>query len=303
MRQSALLQHARIDKRERFLSWIWLEDVKMVLEGLIKPITAEKRPFELFFLGIIFSSVAIVLSLFIFSPHSSLVSISLTTIVCIPVVYGVIKMEEAKTIEIQKESILVKEHGKALLFFMFLLLGFTISFALWYVFLPESQLSELFSVQAATISSTKDGIAGGVTGNVVSASKEVAELFFHNFKVMLFCLLFAFFYGFGAIYILTWNASVIGAAIGDAIRSNIGTGYFSVISAGLMRYLTHGIPEIAAYFTAGLAGGIISIAVINHDFKSDRFRHIFVDSFDLIAVSIGLLIVAAMLEVFVSPLI
>jgi uncharacterized membrane protein SpoIIM required for sporulation len=271
----------------------------MVLEGLIKPITAEKRPFELFFLGIIFSSVAIVLSIFIFSPHSSLVSISLTTIVCIPVVYGVIKMEEAKTIEIQKELLLVKEHGRALLFFMFLFLGFTMSFALWYVFLPESYLSEVFSVQTATIS----GSVSGVTGNVVSASEQVAGLFFHNFKVMLFCLLFAFFYGFGAIYILTWNASVIGAAIGDAIRSNLGLGYFSVISAGILKYLTHGIPEIAGYFTAGLAGGIISIAVINHDFKSDRFRHILVDSLDLIGLSLLLLVAAAVLEVFVSPFI
>jgi uncharacterized membrane protein SpoIIM required for sporulation len=271
----------------------------MVLEGLIKPLTAEKRPFELFFLGIIFSSVAIVLSLFIFSPHSSLVSISLTSLVCVPVVYGVIKMEEAKTIKIEKELVLVKEHGRALMFFMFLFLGFTVSFALWYVFLPESYLSELFSVQAATIS----GASGGVAGNAVSVSKEVAGLFIHNFRVLLFCLLFAFFYGFGAIYILSWNASVIGAAIGDAIRSNISQGYFSAISVGLLRYLTHGLPEIAAYFTAGLAGGIISIAVINHDFKSARFNHILMDSVDMVALSLVLLVAAAFIEVFVSPLI
>jgi uncharacterized membrane protein SpoIIM required for sporulation len=269
----------------------------MVLEGLIQPFAAEKRPFELFFLGIIFSSVAIMLSLFIFSPHSSIVSISLTAIVCVPVIYGVIKLEEKKSLEIKKELVLVKEHGKALLFFMFLFLGFVMSFTLWYLFLPEAYVSEVFSVQTATIA----GAQGSVTGAAVSTTKAVSSLLVHNTKVLLFCLLFAFFYGFGAIYILTWNASVIGAAIGDAIRASLGGGFFSVISAGLFRYLLHGIPEIVAYFTAGLAGGIISIAVINHDFKSPGFKNVLRDSMDLILVSLLLLVVAALIEVFISP--
>jgi len=271
----------------------------MVIEGLIKPFTAEKKPFELFFLGILFSSVAIVLSIFIFSPYSSIVSIALTAMVCVPIIYGVIKMEERKSMEIKQEKLLVKEHGRALLFFLFLFMGFVISFALWYTFLPESYVSEVFSVQAETIS----GVWGGVTGDVISPGKAMVELISHNTRVMVFCLLFAFFYGFGAVFILTWNASVIGVAIGDVIRSNLGTGFISTISVGLFRYLVHGIPEIAAYFTAGLAGGIISIAVINHDFRSPKFKNVLKDSIDLIVVSFVLLIVAAVLEVYVSPLV
>ena len=72
---------------------------------------------------------------------------------------------------------------------------------------------------------------------------------------MIFALLFSFIYGSGAIFILTWNASVISVAIGSAIREmiasaalgagavNIGT-YFSAASIGVSRYLLHGIPEI-----------------------------------------------------------
>ncbi len=271
----------------------------MVLEGLIKPFNAEKKPFEMFFLGILFSSIAIVLSIFIFSPYASIVSISLTAIVCVPVIYGVIKMEERKDLEIKKEWLLVKAHGKALMFFMFLFLGFVISFAMWYVFLPEAQVEEVFSVQTETIS----GVMNSVTGHAVAPGKAVAELIGHNTKVLFFCLLFAFFYGFGAIFILTWNASVIGVAIGDTIRSSLGVGFISNVSVSLMRYLVHGIPEIAAYFTAGLAGGIISIAVINHDIKSTNFKRIIQDSTGLIAISLGLIVTAAILEVFISPLI
>ena len=271
----------------------------MVLEGLIKPFKAEKKPFELFFIGIIFSSIAIILSISVFSPYSSIVSIALTAIVCVPLIYGIIKMEERKSMEIKREFVLVKEHGRALLFFLFLFLGFVVSFALWYVFLPDAHLSEVFSVQSETIS----GVWSDVTGAAASPTKAVTGLLVHNTKVLFFCLLFAFFYGFGAIFILTWNASVIGAAIGDTVRSSVGVGFFSSISAGLLKYLIHGIPEIVAYFTAGLAGGIISIAVINHDFKSPMFKHVLKDSIDLIVISLLLLVAAAVLEVFVSPLV
>lgn len=270
----------------------------MVLEGLVKPFKAEKRPVEMFFIGVLFSSIAIVLSIFVFSPYSSIVAIALTAIVCIPLIYGIIRMEERKSLEIRREAALVKEHGRALLFFMFLFLGFVVSFALWYTFLPQAYVEEVFVVQTDTIS----GVFNSFTGAAVSPVKVASTLLGHNLKVMVFCLIFAFFYGFGAIFILTWNASVIGAAVGDIVRSNISSGFISNISSGLLKYLVHGIPEMIAYFTAGLAGGIISIAVINHDLRGSRFRKIIRDSADLIIVSVILLVAAALLEVFVSPL-
>ncbi len=45
----------------------------MVFEALINPMKAERRPWELFFIGIFYSSLAIVLSLWIFNDHASLV--------------------------------------------------------------------------------------------------------------------------------------------------------------------------------------------------------------------------------------
>jgi len=155
---------------------------------------------------------------------------------------------------------------------------------------------EVFDVQVNTISGASSDITGKVTG-----SGTVFQLFGHNFRVMIFCLMFAFVYGFGSIFLLTWNASVVGVAIGEATRSAVGGSFVTAITAGLARYLIHGIPEIIAYFTAGLAGGIISIAVINHDFKSKKFKNVVTDSFDLVLLSVGLLVVAAVLEAYVSP--
>jgi len=272
----------------------------MVLESIINPLKAEKRPWEMFFIGFVYSSLAVFLSLWIFKQHSSLVMVFLTVMACLPLVYNTIKLEEGKDIVIEKEAVLLKEHSKALSFLMFLFLGITISLTLWYIVLPTDTTQLLFSVQTKTIAE----INTQITGNAVQHFQLFTKIFFNNIKVMIFCLLFSFIYGVGAIFILTWNASVISAAIGNYLRSNISTvsSYFVIAPLALLRYLIHGIPEILAYFTAGLAGGIISIAVIRHDFGSKKFEHIVLDSTDLIILAILVLVFAAAVEVYITPI-
>lgn len=169
---------------------------------------------------------------------------------------------------------------------------------------------DLFGQQIKTI----NGMGHDVTGYSTSSLKTFTNIFFNNIKVLIFCILFSFLYGVGAIFILTWNASVIGVAIGNYIRLNLaeiaqkigwqkGMEYFSVISYGLLKYVIHGIPEILAYFVAALAGGIISVGVIRHDFKGRKFEHIILDAADLLILSIVILFIAAILEVWVTPLI
>ena len=65
--------------------------------------------------------------------------------------------------------------------------------------------------------------------------------------------------------------------------------------------MTHGFFEILAYFIGGLAGGIISVAVINHNVDSDKFVHILKDSIDLFLLAIIMLVFAALIEVFITP--
>lgn len=257
----------------------------------------------MFPIGILFSSVAILLSLWIFEKHTSLVMVFLTVLAVVPLMYHTIKWEEKKDLAMKDERWLLKEHSRAIFFLVMLFFGMTASFAAWYVFLPQRLVDTVFSVQMQTILS----INNGVTGNALFSQPEqftfFSKIFFNNIRVLVFCVLFSFIYGLGAIFILTWNASVIGAAMGNFIRINLASSsnYFQVASLGVLRYALHGIPEIAAYFTAGLAGGIISVAVIQHDFGSEKFNKILIDSSDLIIIAIGLLLVAAIIEVFITP--
>lgn len=275
----------------------------MVIESLVNPFKAERNPWEMFFVGAFYSSVGVLLSLWVFKPYASLVAVFLTVIACVPIMYGAIKLEEKKDLEIEDEKILIREHGRALSFFVFLFLGITISFTLWYVFLPADLTQYLFSIQTKTISDINTQITGQGINQITLFSK----IFLNNIKVLIFCLIFAFIYGFGSIFILTWNASVIGTAIGNFIRTNISntasfTHYFQISSLGILRYMVHGIPEILAYFIGGLSAGIISIAITRHDFRSKKFQHILLDSTDLLLLSLVVLLVAALIEVFITPI-
>jgi len=272
----------------------------MVIESLINPFKAERNPWELFFIGVLYSSVAVILSLWVFKPHASLVAVFLTVTACVPLMYGTMKLEEKKDLDIKEEKILTKEHGKALSFFIFLFLGITISFTLWYIFLPADLSQSLFSIQTKTISD----INTQVTGQGINQVTLFSKIFLNNIRVLIFCLIFAFIYGFGAIFILTWNASVIGTAIGNFVRNNVSSTsqYFQITSLGIMRYMVHGIPEILAYFIGGLAAGIISIAVIRHDFKSEKFQHVLLDSADLLLLAVAILFIAALIETYITPI-
>ena len=280
----------------------------MVVEALLYPIKAEKKPWEMFFLGFLYASIGIFVSLWVFKEQSSLIMVFMITMAALPLFYNTIKLEEGKDMIINKESAILREHNKAISFFMYMFIGITVACTFWYVFLPASTISTLFDKQVGTIQS----INNQVSGNSIAGLNTFWKIFFNNFRVLAFSVLFSFIYGAGALFILSWNATVIGAAIGNFIRTNLSAyassiglftegNYFHVVSLGLLKYSVHGIPEIAAYFYGGLAGGILSAALIRKHFRTEKFSKIMVDFSELILVAVGFLIAAGFLEVYVTP--
>src|SRR3989338_2501144 len=184
----------------------------MVLESLLNPLKAEKKPWEMVFSGFIYSSVAILIALWIFADQASMVMVFFIVMAAIPIMYNVVKLEESKDMAIEKESALLHEHNKAISFLMYLFLGVTVSSMLWYVVLPTDTVSIVFERQTATIQSINNA---DVSANAINQLAIFSLIFLNNIKVLTFSILFAFVYGAGAIFILTWNATVIGTAIGN----------------------------------------------------------------------------------------
>jgi len=295
----------------------------MVLESIIIPAEMERHPKRMLYVGFIYSTVGLFLGLFAFGKYASLSSIFLTTMPLVVILYKAIELEERKDIVVHGRFSLMKEHRYILSLFMFLFIGMVVSYAFWFFILPPAMVTSVFDSQIETVEDITGGTmdvsgaatgAKGLAGIAGSASTFSAfELVLStNFRVWLFCILFSFLYGSGAIFVLTWNASIIGVSVGNIFRRVIASyssadhytslyNYFSALPISFS-YMIHGIPEIAAYFLGSLGGGIISVAVIKHDIRSKNFKHVLIDSIDLLVVSLIILFIAAVVEVYVTPL-
>jgi len=279
----------------------------MVIESLLYPLKAKEKPWEMFFIGLLYTSLGMMISLWVFRDQASLVMVFMITMAALPIFYNTMKLEESKDMLMEKETEMLHEHNKAITFFMYLFVGITLACAFWYVVLPTDTINDLFDRQIDTINTINNHVSGKVIQLDV-----FAKIFFNNFKVLTFSILFSFIFGAGAIFILAWNATVIGAAIGNFIRTNIAAyssslglldagNYFHVFSVGLLKYSLHGVPEIAAYFYGGLAGGILSIAIVKKHYQTEKFQAVIIDFSELVLIAIGFLIAASFIEVYLTP--
>ena len=284
-----------------------------MLEILTNPKKAEKRPWEMFFIGLFYSILSLVLVEWVFSgdpvlsKYSGILVVTFCVMFSLPFIHNAIKNEETKDLRMTGFGKLIKEHSKALLYFMFLFIGFVVAFSFWYIFFTGGNQSFMVQIETYCIINQYSNFDKCVaqygtmdiskTTAFLTSQDKIINIFANNINVLIFTVVFSLIFGAGAIFILAWNASVIGAAIGIFSQSNL----FN-LPVGLVRYMIHGIPEIGAYFAGALAGGMISIAIIKRDTHSEKFWTILQDSLNLFIISIIILFLAALMEVFLTPM-
>ncbi len=256
----------------------------------------------------IYSFVGLMLAYFVFKEVAAILTVFLIVLAALPMFFTTIQNEEKLDLKYTHESKLLREHTKVLAYLMFLFLGITTALVITYIFFPQNVVHSVFNLQEKAIINVNENIRGYLTGGITRFDIFL-RILSNNLKVLFFCLIFSFLYGTGAIFILTWNASVIATAIGNLVKQEIAqtasavgaaslSTYFSATTFSFFRYMTHGVFEVAAYFVMGLAGGIISIAIVRHNLQKEQ---ILIDTLDLIFISLGLLLVAALTEVYVTP--
>ena len=266
-----------------------------MFKSLIYPKKAERRNLEIFFLGFVYASASIFISYWIFHDYSSIAMVFLCVLPVIYVLQGILKSEESIEQISEDEEWILRKHLKKLFFMFFLFLGFVFAFSIWAFFLDSSKTDFLFKIQKETFISITQLTGSSIfTGNFF-------DILINNLKVMSLSLIFALFYGAGAIFILAWNASVMGFVIGTIARE---TATISALPLAFLKYFIHGIPEMFAYLSAAMAGGILFIAFIKGNLADLRkAKRIAIGISTLVLISILLLIIAAILEIYVSPLI
>ncbi len=281
-----------------------------MLETLIKPKEAEKGPWKMFFIGLIYASLSLLLVHWFF-PNDPLANGMTVVAFCVmfslPFMYYMIKREEKQDEEIEGLRHVWKVHSDAIYAFMWLFLGFVIAFSFWHVVLQNSNLLNFQIETYCRINSPGDiekcvslYTLTGKAAEITSASTKGARflsIIENNIFVMIFTLIFSLLFGAGAIFVLIWNASVIAAAIGIFTQYQV-----SEIPLGISRYMIHGFPEIAAYFITALAGGIFGVGAIRNGIKNKRFLRVVENVIIMLFIAIVILIVAALIEVYFTPL-
>ncbi|MDO8528338.1 MAG: stage II sporulation protein M [Nanoarchaeota archaeon] len=282
-----------------------------MLESLVNPKRVEKGSWKMFFIGLLYGSLSLLLVHWFFSRDAVLSKFSgmIVVLFCVmfslPFIYYVIKKEEKQDEQIEGVLHVWKAHSDAIFAFMWLFLGFLIAFSFWYILL---QNTSLFNAQLETycMINSPGGIENCVAkysdiqGMMSGASTSVVNflsIIENNIYVMIFTLLLSLIFGAGAIFVLAWNASVIASAIGVFTRYHL-----AQVPIGLLRYMIHGVPEIAAYFVTALAGGILGTGIIRHGIKDKRFLHIIENVTILLFISLALLVIAGLMEVYLTPL-
>jgi uncharacterized membrane protein SpoIIM required for sporulation len=224
----------------------------------------------------------------------------------LPYMYFIIRTEEKEDEEIEGAFRVWKAHKDAIFALMWLFLGFVVAFSFWHIVLQDANLLN-FQVQTYCQINSPEAMEDciskytfnneGSTGAAVSKQMRFLSIVENNVYVMIFTLLFSLIFGAGAIFILVWNASVISAAVGIFTKYQI-----SEIPLGLARYLIHGFPEIAAYFITALAGGLFGVGALRHGFHDEKFLRVVENTIILLFIAILILIVAAIIEVYITPL-
>lgn len=283
-----------------------------MLESLINPKRAEKGPWKMFFIGFLYASLSLLLVKAFFSSdpvlikYSGLIVVTFCVMFSLPFMYYIIKQEEEEDEVVEGIRRLWSVHKDVFFALLWLFLGFVVAFSFWFLILHDTnllnaQIETYCSINSPTnvtgcVQQYSTGNFVGPTGNVTGIGRFLT-IFENNIYVLIFTLLFSLIFGAGAIFVLAWNATVIASAIGIFTKFD-----WTQIPAGLTRYMGHGILEIAAYFLAALAGGILGTGFIRNGVNDKRFLHVLENSTILLFGAVILLVIAGFIEVYVTPL-
>jgi len=222
---------------------------------------------------------------------AGILSITISLIPLVQIMSKIIEIEEYK--EERFSGNLISRHKEFFVNYFSIFFGAVFAYYVFYTFIDSS----VFFQQERAIEDIHRAFA---TGKYLSSDEMFAHILLNNLKVLVLSFLFSFLFGAGAIYVILWNASIIGVFLGqEAIEYN-GHLYMKYILYPLYKLLIilpHGILEFLAYFISALAGGILSVALIK-PLKKNILERIIIDSILLFVISIIVLVVAAFIEAY-----
>lgn len=319
----------------------------MVLDYLVSPAKAKRDPASLLIASIVFVSFGVLVEMFIPSLRGSI--IVFTMVPAIPLMWSLLLEEEkdeekdfSEAEKLWKNAFgktgpitrIINSHEDMLRIIAFFFLGSVIAYSFWFTALPFMEGAKivptgtgqrLFADQLNEMQNIR-GAVTELTGRLTFKEKHFFFLLAHNMQVLGIMFLFCIVYGIGSMYMLLWNASIIGVVIGTKMYAGIaGMGVpvatqimsnvpyanllpFEVLKAvagvliglasgivSMVGLLPHGIFELGAYFVATIAGGLFSISLVK-GIDRPEFKYILIDVMILTGISIIMIVIGAAIE-------
>jgi len=273
----------------------------MVLEHIFPEDWLERKGRYAFILGVIYSLVGILVAAVIFPGDPALVAVAFTSLLLLPELYKIFSIEERRE-SVQKGislSNLWKDDLDIVRIYIFLFLGILLVYSLGTIVLPSLHTNTLFREQLEI--RLGQGFSGQATA-INFSSGLFFSLLSNNFLVMIACFILALLTGDGAIFLITWNASVWGTIFGFTAKN---AGAFSGQNPLVMFLIImlivfpHMILEALSYFLSAISGSMTSKDVLLENFASQRFFEVFGLNLYLLLFAILFLLLGAGIETFV----
>ena len=273
----------------------------MVLEHVFPEDWLERKGRYAFVLGIIYSVIGLLIASVLFPGDPALVAVAFTSLLLLPELYKIFSIEERRE-SVEKHVTLRglwRDDMDIIRIYIFLFLGIILVYAVGAIAMDGMQANTLFREQLEI--RFGQGFAGQAAGGIFSGDL-FYELLSNNFMVMIACFILALLTGDGAIFLITWNASVWGTIFGITAKgaaSFTGGNPFVVFGLVMLIVFPHMIIEAMAYFIAAISGSVISKDVILEKFASHRFWEVFGFNLYLFLFALIFLVVGALVETFV----
>ncbi len=273
----------------------------MVLEHIFPENWLEKKGRYAFLLGVIYSVIGILISSILFPGDPALVAVAFTSLLLLPELYKIFSIEERRESMEKKISLkaLWRDDIDIVRIYVFLFLGILLVYSLGTILMPQMQSNTLFREQLEI--RFGQGFSGqAVTG--VFSSGLFFDLLSNNFLVLIACFIMALLTGDGAIFLITWNASVWGTIFGLTAKNAAlfsGQNPFYLFGLIMLVVFPHMMIEAISYFLAAISGSVISKDVILEEFASDRFFEVFGFNLYLLLFALLFLLLGAVVETFV----
>lgn len=267
----------------------------MVLEHLFPEDWLEQKTKYAFLLGAGYSVIGISIAKLLFPTDPALVAVAFTSLIMLPELYKLFSIEQRQLREEPSFSLtrLVHDEQDFVRIYLFLFLGILVVYSVATVVLPSFQINDLFKQQLDMRHRT---------GNAVFQQGLFQSILVNNFFVLIACFLLSLISGDGAIFLITWNASVWGTIFGVTARNaalNAGVSAVYYLSLVLLIVFPHMLLEALSYILAAISGGLISKNVLLERFDSSRFQMVFRYNSAIFIAALVLLLIGAIVETLV----